>query len=283
MAELRTVTTGLDFGEGPRWRDGRLWYSDFHRHQIRSVDPTTSEERIELEVPDDRPSGLGWLPDGRLVFVAMVARQLRVLAVDGTVSVHADLADLAAGYCNDMVVLPSGAAVVGNFGFDLERGESPAPTRLIRVAADGSSVESVGTELMFPNGAVVTPDGSTLIVGESFAGRYTAFDLDGDELGPGRVWAEVPGTAPDGCTLDADGGIWFSDALGSQVLRVIEGGEITNTIPTPQPTYACMLGGDDGRDLFILTAPGSHPDEVRGVGGGTIEVVRVDRPRAGLP
>ena len=176
-----------------------------------------------------------------------------------------------------------GNAYVGNFGFDLEARAAFAPAALTLVRSDGS-VEVAAEDMAFPNGSVITPDGSTLIVGQSFAGDYVAFTIEGDgSLAYRRQWAEIPGTAPDGCTLDADGAIWFSDAIGSQVVRVREGGEVTHRIPTPQPTFACMLGGSDGRTLFVLTAPGSHPDEVAGVGGGAIYTTTVDVPRAGRP
>ena len=127
---------------------------------------------------------------------------------------------------------------------------------------------------------MITADGSTLIVGESMGARYTAFTITHDRgLTERRVWAEVPGMAPDGCTIDADGAIWFADALGKQVVRVLEGGEITHQIPTPDNVYACMLGGPDGRTLFALTAAGSHPDVVAGTATGVLWQRHVDVPR----
>ena len=138
--------------------------------------------------------------------------------------------------------------------------------------------------MRFPNGAVITPDATTLIVGQSFGGDYVAFTIGADgTLTDRRQWAEIPGTAPDGCTLDAGGGIWFSDALGSQVVRVEEGGTVTHRIPTPQPTFACTLGGDDGRTLHALCAPGSHPDQVEGKAAGAIYTTRVEQAHAGRP
>ena len=131
---------------------------------------------------------------------------------------------------------------------------------------------------------MITPDGRTLIVGESMGGRYQAFAIHDDAtLGEQRLWAEIEGAAPDGCTLDADGGIWFADAFGSQVVRVVEGGEVTHRVPTPMPTYACALGGDDGRTLFVLCATGTHEQDVAGKGEGAIYTMRVDAPHAGLP
>lgn len=279
--DWNVLVEGVDFGEGPRWHEGRFWYSDFYQHTIWSVG-AGGDRRAEFELPSDRPSGLGWLPDGTLLVVSMEKRQ--VLRSQGSdLVLHADLSELAPWHCNDMIVDARGNAYVGNFGFDLEGGVDPINTNLVLVRPDGT-VETVADELGFPNGSVLTPDGSTLIVGESFGQRYTAFTVADDAtLGERRVWADVPGTAPDGCTLDADGGIWFADAIGSQVVRVTEGGELTHQWPTPQPTFACMLGGDDGKTLFALTAVGGHPDQAAGSASGAVLTRRVDAPHAGRP
>lgn len=266
--ELQLLVDGVDFGEGPRWHDGRLWYSDFHQRAIYSV-ALDGERTVEFGDLDDRPSGLGWMPDGSLLAVAMTSRRVWRQA-GGSLVEHADLAGLATGHCNDMVVDGAGNAYVGNFGFDFEGGGKFATAEVVLVRPDGS-VEVAATEMAFPNGSVITADGSTLIVGESFGADYVAFDIGDDAtLSNRRVWASVPGMAPDGCALDADGAIWFSDALGSQVVRVLEGGEITHRIPTPMPTYACALGGADDSTLFVLCAPATHPDEVAGKGLGAI-------------
>jgi sugar lactone lactonase YvrE len=271
------VLDGIDFGEGPRWHLGRLWFSDFHQGTISSVGHDR-RRRVEVEY-DGRPSGLGWLPDGRLLFVSMLDRRVMRREADGSIVEHADLDGIATGFCNDMVVGPQGNAYVGNFGFDFEGGEPPAAATLAIVWADGA-VTAAADELRFPNGSVITDDGSTLIVGESMGARYTAFTITNDRgLTERRIWAEVPGMAPDGCTIDADGAIWFADALGSQVVRVLEGGEITHRLPTPDNVYACMLGGVDGRTLFALTAAGSHPDEVAGTATGALWQTPVDVPR----
>ena len=199
---------------------------------------------------------------------------------DGDLSEYADLSSVATDKCNDMVVSDAGFVYAGNFGFALDEGAAPAAAFLAIVAPDGS-VTADSTPLLFPNGSVITPDQSTLIVGETFGGQYSAFPINDDgSLGERWVWAQAEGTAPDGCTLDADGGIWFSDATGSQVLRIIEGGEITNTITTPQPTYACMLGGDDGKTLFIVTAPNAAPADASAAADGFIYTTTVDIPAA---
>ncbi len=276
------LVDGIDFAEGPRWHDGRLWYSDFYQRSICSVSPA-GDHRVEHGDLPDRPSGLGWMPNGDLLVVFMTRRMLMRIGPDGAPKVHADLDRVAEWHCNDMVVAANGDAYVGNFGFDLEARASYAPATLALVRADGS-VHAAATDLRFPNGSVITPDGSTLIVGQSFGGDFVAFTIGDDgTLSDRREWATVEGTAPDGCTLDAAGGIWFADAVGSQVVRVEEGGTVTDRIPTPQPTFACMLGGEDGRTLHVLCAPGSHPEEVAGKAAGTIHCMQVEHPHAGRP
>ncbi len=277
---LDLLIDGIDFGEGPRWHDGRLWYSDFFQRSISAVTIAGEREVVHGDLAD-RPSGLGWLPDGSLLVVMMTERRLMVER-DGALVTHADLSSLAPAPCNDMVVDAVGNAYVGNHGFDFEAGEEPVPTRLILVRPDGAA-SATGSDVRFPNGTVITPD-STLIVGESYGRAYRAFTIaDDGSLTDGRVWAETPGMAPDGCTLDADGAIWFSDVVGSQVVRIIEGGEICDRIPTPMPTFACMLGGDDGTTLFVLCAPTSRPDVVAGQAAGAIFATEVATPHAGLP
>ncbi len=281
MSGLELLVDGLDFGEGPRWHDGRLWYSDFYQHRVYAVSPGGARETI-LDLGSEQPSGLGWMPDGSLLVVAMTARRVLRMA-DGEVTIHADLSEIATWHCNDMVVAADGMAYVGNFGWDIEHDRGhPLAATLAVVRPDGS-VQSGPGDLLFPNGSVITPDGSTLVIAETFGGRFSAFPLDADGCpGEGREWAPVPGAAPDGCTLDSDGGIWFADAAGSGVVRVLEGGTITDRLPTPQPAYACMLGGDDGRTLFILTAPGAGADRA-GTGEGCIWTTTVEHAGAGLP
>lgn len=272
------VVDGIDFGEGPRWHLGRLWFSDFYQGTISSVGHDR-RRRVEVEW-DGRPSGLGWLPDGRLLFVSMTDQRVMRREHDGSIVEHADLVGIATGLCNDMVVGSQGNAYVGNFGFDFEAGAEPQSATLAIVWADGT-VTAAADDLQFPNGSVITDDGSTLIVGESMGARYTAFTITSDRgLTDRRVWAEVPGMAPDGCTIDAEGAIWFADALGRQVVRVREGGEITHRLPTPDNVYACMLGGPDARTLFALTAAGGHPDVAAGTATGALWQTHVEIGRA---
>ncbi len=281
MSDWELFVDGVDFGEGPRWHDGRFWYSDFYQASIYTVSVDGNRQAVHTDLPD-RPSGLGWMPDGTLLVVSMVDRKV-LKEVDGVLVEHADLNDLATWHCNDMVVDAKGNAYVGNFGFDLEGGGAPCAAAIVLVRPDGST-EVAADDLKFPNGSVITPDGRTLIVGESWGQGYEAWTINDDAtLSDRRRWADIEGTAPDGCTLDSDEAIWFSDALGAQVVRVKEGGEVTHRIATPQPTFACALGGVDGRTLYALTAPGSHPDEVAGKGEGAIYQMTVDHPHAGLP
>lgn len=290
VADTNILTDGLHFGEGPRWHQGRLWFSDFYDHAVKSVD-SAGEVRTEYTF-DDQPSGLGWLPDGRLLVVSM--RQLAVLRQEGDQFVlHADLSGLARHLCNDMVVDGAGRAWVGNFGFDLDaefdrRGpegvltDHPV-TNLARVDPDGS-VHLAAPDMHFPNGSVVTPDGKTLIVAETLAMRLTAFDIgDSGELLNRRLWATVGMRAPDGICLDANGNIWVANALAPECVLFAEGGQELQVVNTSQNCYACMLGGADGRDLHLVTAQSSHHDIVGVERTGKIETLRVEVPGAGWP
>jgi sugar lactone lactonase YvrE len=274
---------GLAFPEGPRWHDGRLWFSDQHTGLVTAVSPDGDVETI-AEVPGG-PSGLGWLPDGRLLVVSMLGRRLLGREGDGTLVEVADLSGHVSSECNDMVVDRVGRAYVGNFGFDFRAHEPFAPTLLLRVDPDGSA--SVAAEdLAFPNGTVITPDGATLIVGESYGRRFTAFRVGDDgTLHDRRVWAALDGATPDGCCLDAEGAIWFADPMGRRVLRVREGGEIVDEVRVSggNNAYACMLGGEARRTLFVCTAPSSNPAKTMPARAGRIEAIDVEVPGAGLP
>lgn len=276
----KVLASGFTFPEGPRWRDGKLWFSDFYAHRVLTVDPDGKVEEV-VKVPQ-QPSGLGFLPDGRLLIVSMLDRKL--LRLDGSkLTEVADLSAYATGPCNDMVVDAQGRAYVGNFGSNHHAGEPPRAACLVRVDPDGT-VTKVADDLEFPNGTVIAPDGKTLIVGETRGNRLTAFDIAPDgSLSNRRIFAAVDGMFPDGICLDADGGIWVADPRGRRTLRVEEGGRVTHSIDTaPRGCYACMLGGDDGKTLFILTNSGSGPAMAEKA-DGRIEIVRVDVPHAGLP
>ena len=273
------VLTGLAFGEGPRWRDGYLWFSDFYRHGIFRIDEAGTEELV-LEVAA-QPSGLGWLPTGDLLFVSMLDRSLKRMDAGGQVSVHADLSHIAGGPCNDMVVASDGTAYVGNFGSDA--GEEFSQATLAIVAADGTA-RSGPDGLDFPNGTVINPEGNRLVIAESYGRRLLSFDIEDDGSLTGRqLFADLGARVPDGICLDAEGGIWVGDPTNRSVFRVIEGGEVTHHIDLELNCYACMLGGEDRRTLYLVTAPNSG----RGVAAqrreGRIERIQVDVPGAGLP
>ena len=280
VAQTKVLLDGLVFPEGPRWRDGVLWFSDMHAGRVMSVDVAGRSEVI-VEVPNC-PSGLGWLPDGRLLIVSMNDRKL--LRLDpGGLSEVADLSDIATFHCNDMVVDAQGRAYVGNFGFDFAAGEPLVPAALALVTPDGA-VRVAASDLEFPNGTVITPDGKTLIVGESFGGRLTAFDILPDGmLANRRVWAQLEGAVPDGICLDAEGAIWVASPLSSEVLRVREGGAVARRIAVETQAIACMLGGADRRTLFILTAGSVDPERAKKEKRGRIEAIEVDVAGAGYP
>lgn len=286
----RCVADAIYFGEGPRWHNGRLWFSDFYAHEVKSLDPN-GRVRTELSL-DDQPSGLGWLPDGRLIVVAMAALKVMRLNVDG-LRVHADLSHIAKHRANDMVVDAHGRAYIGNFGFDLDadihqRGiqavlHSHPSTALARVDPDGS-VHVAASGLHFPNGMAITPDGRTLIVAETLSACLTAFDIDAQgRLANRRVWASLGTRAPDGICLDADGNVWVADALAPECLLVAPGGAELARVATGDHCYACMLGGDDGRTLYMMTAPSSNAAIAAQTPKGRLLAANVRSGRTGWP
>lgn len=291
---VRTLAEGVYFGEGPRWHDGRLWYSDFYAHRVCSVS-LEGDVRSELKL-EGRPSGLGWMPDGSLLVVRMELRQVWRRWPDGRFQLHADLANHSVFLCNDMVVDAQGRAYVGNFGFDLDaemhaRGpesvlaEHPQ-TCLALVQPDGTVSDAAPGEIFsFPNGMVITPDGKTLIVAETLGGRLTALDIGPDgALSNRREWAPTAPRVPDGICLDAEGAVWISNPLGPECVRIGEGGQVLEVVETGDlPSYACMLGGPQGRHLFILVAPTSDAETAAREPLGKILVTEVDTSRAGLP
>jgi len=278
---LETMLAGLTFPEGPRWHAGRLWFSDFYSHRVMALSPEGWAETM-AHVPQ-QPSGLGWTPDGTLLVVSMLDRALMRVQGDVLTKV-ADLSGLATGPCNDMVVDGQGRAYVGNFGFDRHKGEAERTAVLIRVDPDGS-VHQAADGLMFPNGAVITPDGKRFIIGETVGKRLTSFDIGADGgLSNRRLFAQFDDVFPDGICLDEEGGIWVADPRGHRVVRAMEGRGIVQTIAVPDDrnAFACMLGGADRRTLYVCTSTGSGPG-MAAKQDGRIEMIRVDVPGAGLP
>ncbi|MGZ8178984.1 SMP-30/gluconolactonase/LRE family protein [Williamsia sp. SKLECPSW1] len=287
-SQFTTVVADRSFTEAPRWRDGRLWFSDFYTHEVLSVRENGDDLRVEAEVAG-QPSGLGWLPDGRLLVASQHDRMVLRREADGTLAPHADLSGHVSAHLNDMSVDAGGRAYVGNFGFDLMGGDAVTPTTLHRVDVDGT-VTQVADELWFPNGMAITPDGR-LLVGETFGNRVTAFDIADDGALTNRsTWASF-GTepvedaleaamgrlvvAPDGCALDGDGGLWIADAIGGRAVKVAEGGSIVDEIAPGTGVFACAVGGADSRTLFLSTAPDFLEANRRPVREAAIVAVRL--------
>jgi sugar lactone lactonase YvrE len=291
--EISTIVTGMSYLEGPRWHDQRIWFSDFYTNRVYSAAEDGSDLRTEAEVAQ-QPSGLGWLPDGRLLIVSMRDGRLLRREADGTLATHADVSSHLGGHLNDMVVDAQGRVFVGEFGFDLMGGAPLRTASLFRVDPDGT-VATVAGDLWFPNGSVITPEG-TLLVGETFGNRVSAFDVTGDgALVNHRDWAtfgELPTErdlapmfaqvviGPDGCCLDAEGALWIADCFGGRALRVLPGGEIADEIRVGSGVYACALGGADGRTLFLCTAPDFEERKRKGAREAVLLAARVDVPGA---
>jgi len=294
-AEVRTVVDGLWFGEGPRWHDGSLWCSDIHGHRVLRVEVDDLDEaqvHTVVEVPDDDPSGLGWLADGRLLVVGMQRRVVYRVEVDGSLQVHADLSGVARGVLNDMIVAEDGTAYVGDMGMDPHDPDVPMrPGQLFLVEPDGR-FRTVADDLGAPNGPALTDDGGTVVLAESSAFQLSAFDIAADgSLSERRVFASVPpapggpGFAPpDGICLDAEGAAWVADPIGGRVVRLRTGSELTHTIDySDDAPVACVLGGPGRRTLFICVGPEFRREAVLRAPLGRIDAVQVGVAGAGRP
>ena len=275
----RLLLEGGAFYEGPRWHENKLWVSDMHGRQILTVDMDGRSE-VVATVPH-RPSGLGWLPGGNLVTVSMSDRKILRLEPSGLVE-HADLSGIARHECNDMVVDCQGRAYVGHFGFDHFAHARYQPASLIAVDPDGTA-RVVAGDLMFPNGAVISDDGLTMVVAESYGRRLTAFDIESDgTLKNRRVWAKI-GMAPDGICLDSEGCIWVASPTERAAVRFSEGGEELERVNVGRKAIACMLGGPDRRTLFLLTSKTTEARKAPVLCSARIETITVGVPGAGLP
>ena len=271
------LVDGLEFPEGPRWNknENRLYFSDIFAKKVLAVDLDGNiETLIEMK---NWPSGLGFLPDGKLLIVSMQDRRLFRLDSDNLIEI-ADLMNLASFHCNDMVVDKRGKAYIGNLGYDAFNLQPIKPAEIILVMPDGKA-RIVADNMIEPNGTVITPDEKTLIVAETRASRLTAFDIIYDgSLKNRRVWANLDNSLPDGICLDVEGAIWVANFASSEVIRVLEGGKITDRIKVSTNAFACALGGLNRRILFICTS-----DYFDRLSTGRIEMIKVDVPGAGLP
>ena len=301
--KLDLTVKGLYFSEGPRWHNGAFWFSDFYQNAVFRLDESGNTDKI-VDVPN-QPSGLGWLPNDDLLIVSMHDQKLLKFS-NGSLSTHSDLSQLTPNTCNDMVVDKDGHAYVGNFG-TTKHNVDVKPTCLIHIRPDGEA-SIVAENLEFPNGTVITPDGKKLILGETYAGRLTSFDINADKtLSNRKVWAQMmptwifyitkvrrflkhkanesnyPVRVPDGICLDEAMGIWVASPTTSEVFRIEEGGKVTDVIETPQRAYACMLGGNDRKTLYISTANDSTPEIARSKPMGNIYTTRVDIAGSGYP
>lgn len=295
---MRVLYEGGHFFEGPRWHEGAWYVSDLYAERVMRIAPGGAAG-VALEVPQ-QPSGIGFMPDGSLLVVSMKDRRLLRQGTDGVLREHATLAALTPWVCNDMVVDRVGRAYVGDFGFDLFNHGVPAETTLIKVDADGrASIAADG--LRFPNGAVITADGRTLIVAESFRACLTAFTIGADgALGERRLYAQlgiVPpfdsienmlntDFIPDGCAIDAEDHVWVADAKGGRAVRVAPNGEVVQTVKAPDGygVYACALGGPQGNTLLLCAAPDFSDVKRRAASEAVLYVEEVKVPRGqGLP
>ena len=290
---MKLVGSGRAFLESPRWHEGRLYVSDFHAHEVLRL----ADGQLEpvCEVPH-QPSGLGWDRDGNLLVVSMLDQRLLRLE-NGTLVEVADLSDLSGGHCNDLLVDHEGRAYVGSFYSEIDSDRPLRTTSIVRVDPDGTA-RIAADGLVCPNGMALTPDGRTLLVAETLLGRVTAFDRAPDgSLANRRQWAEFPTTRPslvpseiiasdlllpDGICLDAEGALWVADAGGSGLVRVAKGGEILDRIRVDEMTvFACALGGEDGRTLFICAAPPLFTTDYDTDRRACLLSVRVDVPCTG--
>jgi sugar lactone lactonase YvrE len=281
MSEPQILLDGLAFPESPRWHDDRLWVSDWGAHEVIAVDLEGTSE-VVARVPSF-PMCIDFLPDGRLLIVSASDGLLLRREPDGSLATHADLSGLADHKWNDIVVDGRGNAYVNNVGFDFPGGEF-APGTLALVTPDGSA-RQVAEGVAFPNGMVVTPDNSTLIVAESYGNRLTAFDIAANGgLSNRRVWADLHDGVPDGICVDGGNAVWYGDVPNTRCVRVREGGEVLQTIDLDRGCFACMLGGVDRRTLFLTVNEwGGAANMADGSRAGQVRAIEAPAPGVGWP
>jgi sugar lactone lactonase YvrE len=282
MNEPRILATDLILGESPRWHDGRLWCSDWGAQEVLAIDVEGARE-VVVSVPSF-PFSIDWLPGGELLIVSSSDRRLLRREADGSLVTQADLSIVSDQPWNEIVVDGRGMVYLNNIGFDMMAGQE-ARAGIVALVRPDSSVREVADDVHFPNGMVVTPDGSTLIVAESYGRRLTAFEIAPDGgLSNRRIWAELGDGVPDGICLDAQGAVWYGDVPNARCVRVREGGEVLETIQLDRGCFACMLGGPDGTALFMMAAewggPAAMADAAR---TGVVFTVEAPAAHAGRP
>jgi sugar lactone lactonase YvrE len=295
VIRTQIIAENLVFPECPRWHDGKLWFSDIHDYWVKTCTDEGNVQNVVSLGESVQCTGLGFLPNGQLLIVSPAASKLMCFGLRGLIE-YADIAHLTQHRCNDMVVDSIGRAYVGHHGFNL-RAPNPIPAMadLILVNPDRSS-RVVASGLGFPNGPIISEDGRTLIVAESLAARFSAFDIAMDgSLVNRRTWAQFDDlglsfskddpirVSPDGSCLDTEGAIWAASPGLDEVLRIREGGEVTHRVKPSQAPFACVLGGADRKTLFICTARTYRFPEVHEVRSGRIETCRVEIAGAGIP
>jgi sugar lactone lactonase YvrE len=272
-SELKTLLTGLGFGESPRWHEDRLWFCNWGMQEVVAVDLAGKSEVI-VRVPTTIPFSIDWLPDGRLLVVSGREGLLLLAEPGGALVTHADLNGISSSGWNEIVVDGRGNAFVNGF---LSGGSG----MVALITRDGSA-RQVADSIAFPNGMAVTPDNSTLIIAESHGKRLTAFDIAVDgSLSNRRVWADLDGGVPDGICIDADNAVWYGDVPNKRCVRVREGGEVLQTINLDRGCFACMLGGADKRTLFLMAAEW-HGFERMADGAQTGQVLTAEAPARGV-
>jgi len=272
-ATLTPLANGFCFGEGPRWFEGLLWFSDMLGEAVHTVN--LHGDMTKLPLTGHAPSGLAFRPDGSLLIASTEKRQ--VLRYDGdAVSTVVDLSDVVPANLGDMVIDGIGRAYVGS--------QAREGGVIVRIDPDDTAIV-VADDLDFPNGMVITPDGTTLIVAESIGRRLTAYTIGADgALSDRRIFADGLEGPPDGICLDAQGGIWTSMTLANRFDRIVEGGTVTDRIDIGDRTaIACMLGGPERRTLFMLSSTSAYPDRLVGTQLARLDATTVDIPGAGLP
>lgn len=273
--DIQTLLDTVYLGECPRWHDGELWFADWAAGKIIAAsDNGTSRDVVALK---SLPLSFDFGPDGTCYVVNAAAKQLQVLQ-DGTLINFASLAEAEYGY-NEIVIDDAGHIYLNNINFAFPGGEFE-PGFIALVRPDGSVVRQTDG-LAFPNGMVITPDGRTLICAESFNGNLTAFDIQTDgSLANRRLWATIDGQGADGICMDSEGTIWASS--GPRCIRLAEGGQVLEEIPLDRMAFACMLGGDDGKTLYICANDWTGSVDVDEPSGRLLST-RVQVPKAGFP